>query len=123
MLSEKWKNIIELLSVIHKDSININRLRLVLDCDMEVDSQVLDNLYILGIIPLEEYKARMSKYIERMKNCVEFAEKQLNTANDKGNNYNPMIFYGLNRAYFGAAIENKMTEDWNSRFNVPESTE
>lgn len=113
MLTEKWKDIITVLSIIKKDCVDMKKIKNMLDYDVDVNSQVLDNLYVLGIITLDEYKLRMEVCIDRIKNEVKYAEEQLAEANEKGDEYDPMIFYSLSRMFYGAGIEYKLTTDWN----------
>lgn len=108
MMTDRWQKIIETLSVVKSESVKVDTIKSMLDYDRTFDSQVLDNLYILGILSLDEYKARIAAYIERLKETIHWAEDQLKTADEKGAYYNPMIYYGFCSPYRGAAIENKV---------------
>lgn len=118
MLSHRWERIIDAISYIKPECIDSEKLKLVLDYDMEVDSQVLDNLYILGIINIDEYKYRMNRYIDLLESKIRYTKLQLKTAEENGTEYNPMLFYGLNSSYKGAAIQDKDNFDFMDRFNT-----
>lgn len=112
MLSKRWERIIETISSVKLESVNTERVKQLLTYDMEVDAQVLDNLYILGVLTLDEYKEKMSWYIENLKGRAKCAEEQLKNANEKGDKYNPMIFYGFGNTYMGAGIADKSHENF-----------
>lgn len=112
MLSNKWKTIIDALSVINPESVNKEKIDLMLSYDMEVNSQVIDNLYMLGLLSLDDYKKRMSKYIEHLKESILFAEKELETAIEKDDEYDPIIFYAFKFPSKGTEIENKLNQNF-----------
>lgn len=104
-MNEKWRAIIDSISVVKPECVNAEKILMMLDFDRIADTQVLDNLYILGVLSLEEYKKKMASRIDWMKESIHWAEEQLKSAEEKGKDYNPMIFYGFGRAYLGAGIE------------------
>lgn len=110
-MKKRWEEIIDAVSVVKPECVNTERINMMLDLDMTVDAQALDNLYILGALSLDEYKRRMSRHVEYMKEVIHWAEERIKTANEKGTEYNPMIFYGFGRAYMGAGIEEKLQKD------------
>lgn len=114
-MNEKWRAIIDLISVVKPECVNVEKVLMMLDFDRNADTQVLDNLYILGVLSLEEYTKRMVSKIEWMKKSIYWEEERLKSAEEKGKNYNPMIFYGLGRTYLGAGIENGLKSGGNDR--------
>ena len=105
MMNEKWRALIDSISSVKPECVNTEKVLMMLDFDRTADTQVLDNLYILGVLSLEEYKKRMALRIEWMKESIHWAEEQLKRAEEKGKDYNPMGFYGFGRVYMGAGIE------------------
>lgn len=118
MLSHRWERIIDAISYVNPECIDSEKLKRVLYYDTEVDAQVLDNLYILGVLTLDDYKGRMSKYIQHMKLSIDYAEKRIETANEQGKKFDPMIFYCCTTGYRGAAIQDGANFDFMDRFNV-----
>lgn len=107
-MDEKWRAIIDCISAVKPECVNAEKIKMMLDFDRTTDMQVLDNLYILGVLSLEEYKQRASCRIEWMKESIHWAEERVKMANEKGTEYDPMIFYGFGRAYMGAGIESEL---------------
>lgn len=118
MITNRWERIIDAISYVKPECIDIEKIKRVLDYDREFDSQVLDNLYILGLLSLDEYKIRLSKYIDRLQEGVEFAQDKLKRAEDMGDKFDPMIFYCCTMGYRGAAVQDKENFDFMDNFNV-----
>lgn len=118
MMTKRWETIIDSLSVVNQECVNIEKLRQILDYDMEVNSQVLDSLYIYKLISLDEYKDRMERYITHLKDSLKFAEMQLNDAKEKGDMYSPWIYYSYTNLHNrGTAIERASNEDFVKKFS------
>lgn len=107
-MTEKWTAIIDAISIVKPESVNADRIKQMLDYDWTVDAQVLDNLYILKVLTLEEYKSKMSSCIKWHKDIIKKEKERLQAAYDRGEDYDPMAFYGFGAAYRGAAIENEI---------------
>lgn len=113
MLSQRWERIIETLSIIKPENVNIDRLKMMLDYDMTVGIEVFDNLYALKLISLDEYKERVSKYIERKNGDAKWDAERLRMANENGECFNPMIFYGYTNPYSkGVAIDSEIENNF-----------
>lgn len=113
MLSSRWERIIETLSIVKPEMVNIDRLKMMLDYDMTVGIEVFDNLYTLKLISLDEYKERVSKYIERKNGDAKWDAERLRMANENGEYFNPMIFYGhTNLLSTGTAIDNEIHDNF-----------
>lgn len=104
-MTERWKSIIDAISVVKHESVNFNTIKSLLDNDTTIDAQVLDNLYMSGFLTLADYKYRMSQYIVRMMEITHYAKERIERAEEEGDNYSPMRFYGLQRENAGFAIE------------------
>lgn len=107
-MTGKWQAIIDTISVVSKDSIRKDKIKSMLDYDRTVDEQVLDNLYIAEILNLAEYKYRMSQFVVRSMESTHFAKERIKEAEEKGDNYDPMMFYGFVRPRMGNPIEEKI---------------
>lgn len=105
MLSARWEQIIESISYVKHDTIYKEKIKSILKYDRTHDDQVLDSLYLLKVLSLDEYKEYISKYADRLKEAVQWVDERIKVADEKGDEYNPMIFYGFGRGYMGAAIE------------------
>lgn len=111
MLSAKWEQIIESISYVKPETIDKEKLKSIIKYDRTNDAQVLDSLYMLDVLSLEEYKEAMKRCIETLKESVIYTEKQLKDAEERGADYNPMIYYGCFRGYMGGAIEHERNKD------------
>lgn len=105
MMSSRWEHIIESISYVKPECIDKEKIKSILRYDRTHDAQVLDNLYLLKVLTRAEYKAALSKYADRVREEMQWIDKRLDMVNEKGDEYNPMIFYGFGRPYMGAAIE------------------
>lgn len=113
MMCQKWQQIIESISYVKPEAIDKEKIKNMLQYDYTHDEQVLDNLYLLGVLTLDEYKRFMERQLERAKSRVHWLEEQLKAANEKGNEYNPLIYYSFGAPYFGAAIDFNMNAGGN----------
>lgn len=104
-MTDKWQTILEAISVVNLDTIKKDKINAMLDYDRTVDAQVLDNLYIAKVLTLAEYKWRMSQYIVRSMEVTHYAKERLKKAEEQGEEYSPMQFYGFGRPYMGGPIE------------------
>lgn len=114
-MTEKWETIINCLSVVKSECVNMEKIRMMLDYDQTADEQVIDNLYVLKLIPLDEYKKRMEKRLGHLKEVLNETERRLEYAIEKGDDFNPIIFYACAFPYRGTAIENELNEDFMMR--------
>lgn len=117
MMTKRWETIIDALSVIKPECANMEKIRLMLDYDPTADAQVLDNLYMLKLIPIEEYKERMEKHIKNLKSSLMFAEERVKDASEMGENFDPMVYYALAFSGRGTAVENALNEDFLKKFS------
>ena len=108
MMCERWQRIIDSISYVRPETIDKEKIKNMLKYDYTHDEQVLDNLYLLNVLTLEEYKELMERQLERAKEHMHWLEKRLKDANENGENYNPMIYYGFGGPYFGAAVDFKL---------------
>lgn len=104
-MTARWEQIIESISYVNPETIDKEKIKSMLKYDRTHDEQVLDSLYLLKVLTSDEYKDVLSKYAERLKERMRYVDERLKMAEEKGNEYNPMIFYGFGRAYMGGAIE------------------
>lgn len=111
MMNERWEKILESISYIKPECVDKEKIKSILQYDRTHDAQVLDNLYLLKVLTIDEYKATLSKYADRVKEETQWIDKRLDMVNEKGEEYNPMMFYGFGRAYMGAAIEYEGNKD------------
>ena len=107
-MCEKWQQIIDSISYVKPETIDKEKIKKMLQYDYTHDEQVLDNLYLLGVLTLDEYKELMEKQVEQEKTKIQWLEKRLKDANENGGKYNPMIYYGFGGPYFGAAVDFKL---------------
>ena len=107
-MCERWQRIIDSISYVKPEAIDKEKIKDMLKYDYTHDEQVLDNLYLLGVLTLDEYKEFMVRQLERAKEHIHWLEKRFKDANENGENYNPMIYYGFGGPYFGAAVDFKL---------------
>ena len=107
-MCEKWQQIIDSISYVKPETIDKEKIKKMLQYDYTHDEQVLDNLYLLGVLTLDEYKELMGRQLEQAKANVQWIEKRLKEANENGKKYNPMIYYAFGGPYFGAAVDFKL---------------
>lgn len=103
-MSEKWREIINVLTFIKKECVNKEKLIQQLEIDYTVDEEVLDNLYILGILDIQEYTKQMEKVTGNTKIRLSLCEKRMEYAKDEKENFTPMSFYGCCNPDCGNAI-------------------
>lgn len=115
-MTEKWETIISSLSVIKPESANMEKIRLMLDYDPTADAQVLDNLYMMKLIPLDEYKQRIENYLAHLKVVVNETERRLQYVDEQGEKFDPIIFYACAPTGRGTAVENALNEDFIKKF-------
>lgn len=115
-MTEKWEAIINSLSVVKPECANIEKIRFMLDYDPMADAQVLDNLYMLKLIPLDEYKKRIGNHLAHLKVVVNEAERRLQYADEQGEKFDPIIFYACAITGRGTAVENALNEDFIKKF-------
>lgn len=115
-MTEKWETIINSLSVIKPESANMEKIRLMLDYDPMADAQVLDNLYMLKLIPLDEYKRRIENHLKHLKLVMDETERRLQYADEQREKFDPIIFYACAFTGRGTAVENALNEDFIKKF-------
>ena len=76
MMTAMWERIIESISYVKLKTINKEKIKSILEYDRTHDSQVLDSLYILGVLTIEEYTAAMERYIVRLDEQKKWTENQ-----------------------------------------------
>lgn len=111
-MTEKWEKIIDALSVVKPECVNRDKIKQMMQYDYTVDEQVLDNLYLLGVLTLDEYKERIASRIQHMKGVLKFAEDRLQQANEKVEKFNPLIYYACCGPYRGAVIETEINTEF-----------
>lgn len=108
MMCQKWQQIIESISYIKPDMIDKEKIKNMLQYDYTHDEQVLDNLYLLGVLTLDEYKRFMERQLETEKEHIRWLEERLKDANENGDKYNPLIYYISCGPSYGAAVDFNM---------------
>lgn len=104
-MTAKWEQIIESISYVNPETIDKEKIKGVLKYGRMHDTQVIDNLYLLKVLTIDEYKAELSRCIDIMKDHIKWAGERLKDAEKRGEQYNPLIYYGFGRAYMGGGIE------------------
>lgn len=111
-MTEKWSKIIDCLWLMKPETVNKDKVLEFLWYDHTVDEQVLDNLFIIGILNPDDYKKHLEKVIEdhelRLKHCKERVKR----LEEKGSEFNPMMFYGFGRMDYGRAVEGEIDTAW-----------
>lgn len=108
MMCERWQRIIDSVSYVKPETIDKEKIKNMLKYDYTHDEQVLDNLYLLGVLTLDEYKEYIERRIDWVKSNLKWLEERLKDANENGEKYNPMAYYGFGGPYFGAAVDFKL---------------
>ena len=108
MMCERWQRNIDSISYVKPETIDKEKIKKMLKYDYTHDEQVLDNLYLLGVLTLDEYKEFMGRQLERAKEHIHWLEERLADADKNGEKYNPMAYYGFGGPYFGAEVDFKL---------------
>ena len=104
-MNRKWEQIIDSISCIKEDSIDKEKIKSILKYDHTIDTQVIDNLYLLKVLTVEEYKNLIDEQIERSYADIHFLEERLKGIAEIGERFSPIVFYGFGKPYRGAAVE------------------
>lgn len=110
-MTDRWSRIIECLFCMKQESINKEKILLMLRCDYTVDEQVLDNLYTLGVLSLDEYKEQIEKVVKSNEIGISACKERIKTLEEKGNKFNPMNFYMCGLPDPGRAIQVEMEKN------------
>lgn len=111
-MTERWSKIIDSLFYMKPEAIDKQKLRLSLSTDYAVDEQVIDNLYIIGVLSLDEYKVQMEKVTKQHERYLDGCKERLRLAEEKGKDFDPMIFYGVNSPNFGQGLNSEKETKW-----------
>lgn len=104
-MNERWQSVIDIVSTVKLECINVDKIISMLNYDRTVDEQVIDSLYIAGILTIREYKQRMLERVKYLEEKTKYVKERIKEAESKENEFNPMIFYALSGQYKGNVIE------------------
>lgn len=107
-MTDRWSPIIDCLWLMKPEALNKDKVLEFLWCDHTVDEQVIDNLFIMGILNPDDYKKQMEKVIKDHELGLKYCKERIKRLEEKGSEFNSMIFYGFGRADFGRAIEGEL---------------
>lgn len=110
-MTERWSKIIDCLWLMKPETVNKDKVLEFLWYDHTVDEQVLDNLFIIGILNPDDYKKHLEKVIEDHELGLKYCKERVKLLEEKGSEFNPMMFY-FNGATFGRAIDAEMNKAW-----------
>lgn len=117
-MTKRWEDIILGLTLIKPQYVNKERISNMLKYDYTFDLQVLDNLYELQTITLQEYQEHLKKLREREKahGLEAQIEERLKDSEDKKDKFTTLIYYAFafNSGYYGPGLDTKISEfqDW-----------
>lgn len=110
-MDARWKEIITCLAYMKPDSVDKDKIKATLEWDRTYDCQVIDTLYIDGILTFDEYLDFFGKLIEHQKEHLKWNERYFEEAKEKGKEYNPMAHYCL-ASNFPESIYSKLNEQY-----------
>lgn len=93
MFNCNWKELINFLYGIKNEYINKQEILNSLEDRRDYDSEILDRLYDLKILDIDEYINYMKKVIEFTEDIQKYNKKRLENAINKREDFNPMIYY------------------------------
>lgn len=88
-----WKEILSVLSCIKTECVDKKKIIERLEYQWDYDEEVLDNLYFLKIISLDEYIKYLEKISERNSESVKYINMRIEKAKEQGENFDPHMFY------------------------------
>lgn len=92
-MNKFWNNLIDSLRYLKPEAINKDAIKTLLNYERTFNMEVLDQLYLLKILTIDEYIEYFIKAIEINKNSIKFQEKILREAQEKREDYDPMLHY------------------------------
>ena len=100
-----WKEILNSLYGIKSKYVNKKAILSALEYRRDYDSEILDTLYKLKVIDIDEYIKYMKKVIKITEDIQEYNEKRLKEAINKRENFDPMVYYcclrqGVNNKFY-----------------------
>lgn len=110
-MDARWRQIIDGLAYMKLDSVDKDKIKATLKWDRTYDCQVIDILYIDGILTFDEYLEFFDKLIEHQKEQLKWNERYFEEAKEKGKEYNPMIHYGF-ASSFPESIYSKLNKQY-----------
>lgn len=117
MMNNEWKYLIESLQSIKHEYRDIEYLKKRLDWCYNYDVDVLDNLFMMKAITIEEYTKYVEKILENQKIHMQHIKERIEKAKNNPDDFNPMIYYFLGRDYLGAGIENANIDEWHKKWS------
>lgn len=92
-----WKEILCVISCIKPECVDNKKIIERLEYRWDYNEEVLDNLYSLKAISLDEYIKYLEKYLgkisERYSNRTKFISERIEKAKEQGENFDPHMFY------------------------------
>lgn len=113
-MTKRWEDIILGISLIKPQYVHKERILNMLKYDYTADLQVLDNLYEMQTLTLQEYQEYLKKLLEREKShgLETQIKERLKDSEDKKDKFTTLIYYALafNSGYYGQGLSEKISE-------------
>lgn len=113
-MTKRWEDIILGISLIKPQYVHKERILNMLKYDYTADLQVLDNLYEMQTLTLQEYQEYLKKLLEREKGFgLESKIKlRLKESEDKKDNFTTVFYYAFafGPGYCGEGLNTKFSE-------------
>lgn len=113
-MTDRWSGIIDCLFLVKPECVNKEKVLDLLRYDHTVDEQVLDNLLIMGVLTLDEYKQHIEKVINDHEMGLKLCRERIKLAEENGKEFNPMVFYCFGSQDLGRAVQSEKDTAWRS---------